>query len=361
MEFSSLIKAFFQILLKKRDSYTTLGDPSTTDTLQNLFLNNAVMMFDGNPTSSKCIKNNGTCAYEYISDNREYILRIIERKEGWNTLIQAELDWINYLWDNGVNVCRPINSIRQNQIEIIKSNNSMFFISSFEKAKGKFVDFNSQREWNGELFQNWGAVMGKIHSLSKDYIIETESPRRMEWDKWDVLYDPHFSLGKNEEIVVQKWKELVKELRSYPRNKDNYGLIHHDFHHRNFFLDGSDISLFDFDDCCYCWFICDIAISLYDAVVGSTLYEKRNSFGEFFLTNFLTGYRTEKDIEEFWIDLIPKFLKYRQISSYISYYRSWKNPNKEQKNLLVSLKFLIENDIPCWNVPSYISRVDLAK
>ena len=315
------------------------------------------MMFDGDPATLKCIKKNDSCVYEYTFNSREYILRIIERREGWEFLIQAELDWIDYLWDNGVNVCRPINSIRENQIEIIKSNNSMFFISSFEKAKGKFVDFNSQREWNGELFQNWGAVMGKIHSLSKDYIIDTESPRRMEWDEWDVLYDPNFSLGKNEEIVVQKWRELVKELRSYPRNKDNYGLIHHDFHHRNFFLEGSDIGLFDFDDCCYCWFICDIAISLYDAVVGSTLYEKRNSFGEFFLKNFLTGYRTEKDIEEFWIELIPKFLKYRQISSYISYYRNWKNPNKEQKKLLLFLKYLIENDIPCWNVPS--DEIDL--
>jgi Ser/Thr protein kinase RdoA (MazF antagonist) len=43
---------------------------------------------------------------------------------------------------------------------------------------------------------------------------------------------------------------------------DDYGLVHGDLNPTNFHVNDNQITLFDFDDCAYKWFINDIAIAL---------------------------------------------------------------------------------------------------
>jgi len=60
---------------------------------------------------------------------------------------------------------------------------------------------------------------------------------------------------------------LVNEFLTYPKSKENYGLIHYDIHRGNFLLVGSEkkLILFDFEMTCKSWYINDVSAVLYYA------------------------------------------------------------------------------------------------
>ncbi len=89
-------------------------------------------------------------------------------------------------------------------------------------------------------------------------------------------------------------------------------------HFGNFFVDPADgfaVTVFDFDDCGYGWAIMDTATQLFDVLV---LYDgpDREGFARHFLTHYLGGYRTQRNIDPFWFAQLPHFLKLLEISYY---------------------------------------------
>jgi Ser/Thr protein kinase RdoA (MazF antagonist) len=110
-------------------------------------------------------------------------------------------------------------------------------------------------------------------------------------------------------------------LERLPQAHTDYGLIHQDAHFGNLFLDGEGrITLFDFDDCCYSWYVNDIAIVLFYAVLDQP---DQQVFTQDFLFHFLQGYRREVDISASWLKEIPHFLKLREIDLYAAIHRSF--------------------------------------
>ncbi len=55
---------------------------------------------------------------------------------------------------------------------------------------------------------------------------------------------------------------LREELGRYGTAPERYGLIHADMRLANLLVDGDRVTLIDFDDCGYCWFVYDLAASL---------------------------------------------------------------------------------------------------
>lgn len=55
---------------------------------------------------------------------------------------------------------------------------------------------------------------------------------------------------------------LRDRLARYGENSHNYGLIHADMRLANVLVDGDRVTLIDFDDCGFCWFVYDLAASL---------------------------------------------------------------------------------------------------
>ncbi|WP_430022355.1 phosphotransferase [Paenibacillus sp. MABNR03] len=71
--------------------------------------------------------------------------------------------------------------------------------------------------------------------------------------------------------------ELKVQLASLPVNADNFGLIHGDINVGNFTIDeDGGITLFDFDECQYSWYVEDIAIQLYTCYMYSVKIRNSN-------------------------------------------------------------------------------------
>ncbi|SET14261.1 Ser/Thr protein kinase RdoA involved in Cpx stress response, MazF antagonist [Oceanobacillus limi] len=241
--------------------------------------------------------------------------------------IASELDWIIYLYHSGVQVTPPIPSLNGNSIEKVEEDNGeVCFLIAFEEAKGQVVNVDNEQEWNVDFFFTWGKTLGRIHYLSKKYNPSYKVTRKS-WNSSSL-----FTKGTNACVQIQeKWNKYIDRLNKLPRDSNDYGMIHNDLHHNNFYVQNGQMILFDFGDCEYSWFIYDIAIVLYHAIetIEEWKVEERNNFALKFLGSFLKGYYTENQLSHHWILELPFFLDYRQIYSYM-YFSNFLSEDKKQ-------------------------------
>jgi Ser/Thr protein kinase RdoA (MazF antagonist) len=137
-------------------------------------------------------------------------------------------------------------------------------------------------------------------------------------------------------------------------DREVFGLIHGDINIGNFFLDRDKITIFDFDECQYSWFIEDIAIQLYYAVyvILDDTIDEREEMAKKFMDKFMEGYRIENSIDDDWLNILPLFLRLREIIVHDGMYRSWdlKDLNQWQRDYIEQSRYRIEKGIPLVNL-----------
>ena len=76
-------------------------------------------------------------------------------------------------------------------------------------------------------------------------------------------------------------------------------------------LETGDITVFDFDNCVYCWYMFDLA-HLWTHGVGWYQHEpdpkKRMACMEHYFRTILEGYRSETDVSETMLEKLPLFI-----------------------------------------------------
>jgi amicoumacin kinase len=282
--------------------------------------------------------------YEFRRDAKEYILRVTHSLHRTADQISAEVDWLNFLADRNVPVARAIHSPAGNLIEEVDAGDTYFLASAFEKAKGRHV---RKQDINDELFITLGKLIGKTHAHTKEYDPQNLNCLRPQWDI--EINGLHKFIPLEQEIVRYKFSEIVKQLRTLPKDKDSFGLIHTDAHFGNMFIDKDSLTLFDFDDSAYKWFISDIAIVLFYSIMRLPENVNRQEFGEFIFKNFMKGYIQKNRLDPYWLELMPDFLKLREIVLYAVVYMGFDVKNLTDpwcKWYLDGRKEKIEMNIP---------------
>ena len=256
--------------------------------------------------------------FQFKTDKGPGILRISHSIRRNAELIRGELDWINYLFAGGASVARPLPSKSGDWVEIIGDGaGGSFLAAAFERAEG---GPHRGKEWSSELLFNYGRLIGQIHRMSRDYQPKQISWKRPQWDD-PIMLEIDQYLPQEDQQIKKIYAELRDYLRDLPRGTPAYGLIHQDPHQGNFFVtESGKITLFDFDDCVYSWFINDIALVLFYAVMGQ---EDQAAFVTQFLAGFLPGYFREHQLDPVWFKEIPNFLKLREIDLYAVIHRSF--------------------------------------
>jgi Ser/Thr protein kinase RdoA (MazF antagonist) len=286
-------------------------DPKIVQRYNNDILKAAIKRFGIEAHNIELLDGFESYIYSFTREDGEFILRIGHSLRRTQDLIQGEVDWINYLAAGGAGVAKAIVSNNGQLVEFIGDNQGGdFMATAFVKAPGGAPTSDMMNE---NLFQAWGCTLGRIHALSKKYQPANPAWKREEWDSPGNLLVESW-LPPSEKEALEKFQELMLSLRSLPKDHDSYGLIHQDAHAGNFFVDdGYKITLFDFDDCVYSWFIYDIAMVLFYGLMG---HEDDPAHIENFCRHFLIGYRQENPLDPTWLDEIPNFLKLREIDLY---------------------------------------------
>jgi len=288
--------------------------------------------------------------YGFDQDSRSYVLRITPPNDEISLPeMQAILEWMQYLAQHGASIPGPIRSVNNNLIEIIEHHGGTYLAVVIEAANGSLSEEVHIKQWNEELYQILGVTIGKIHNLATQYTPSSPTLKRPVWDAIPNNFNPESNNDPSLVTIISKRGEVLDHLDRLPKGKDSYGLIHGDLHFGNFFIDipNKEITIFDFDDCVYGWFVMDIATLLFDILV---VYQgpDKGELASNFLLNLLKGYTREKLTSIFWISQMPYFLKLLEIGIYMLVYKDYDASDNVSwiGKFMHERKERIENDIP---------------
>lgn len=284
--------------------------------------------------------------FGFTNEGREYILRITHNSHRDKEMLESELDFVEFLYQNGADVCMPVYSIYNQLVEEIPvDENNCFFTTAFSKAPGRHI---TPADGCDALYEEWGRSVGKLHRIAKNYNPKSTIKKRPLWYEDKIFTHVYEYLPKGHEVIADKLLSLTKRLKSLPMTADTFGLMHTDVHSGNFFADNGKITIFDFDDSSYQYFISDIAIALFYPLLGIDTTENKLRFSDRFLKAFFKGYEQENYLSPYQISLLPDFLKLREIELYVVIYRScdMANPGPWETNYMKGRKESIENDTP---------------
>jgi Ser/Thr protein kinase RdoA (MazF antagonist) len=286
-------------------------DPAIKARFAPPILEEALVRYDIRPDAIRLLDGFESFIYEFDRLGESYILRLGHSGRRSAALIQGEVDWINYLARGDASVARAVDSAQGNLVEEIDDGHGeRFLATAFRKARGC-----PQRgaDWPSQLYTTYGRLIGRMHALARDYAPGDPAWRRPAWND-DSLQTALRELAPDEQTAAAAYRAAYDHVAQLPTGSDAYGLIHFDAHSGNFFVDeAGQITLFDFDDCSYNWFICDIAIVLFYML---TMGEEPVALTRRFMPHFLTGYRQETTLDPAWLAEIPYFLKMREIDLY---------------------------------------------
>ncbi len=287
--------------------------------------------------------------HEFHRNGSDYILRITPGSHRESVQISGELEWVNYLADNNVGVSRAVPSKEGRLAEVVsleqshQSDETFYTVVVFEKAPGRLA---TKDDWNDALFTNWGRMLGQMHALTKSYQPSDPSFKRPAWHEDSDLNGVRH-IPTSQVAVIEKHRQMMAYFKSLPTNIDSYGLVHEDMHHGNFFVDKDRITVFDFDDCQYHWFAADISIPLFYVMRNKRLNKGTPEFARSFMGCLLEGYSRENNFDKSWLDLMPRFLKLREMILYIIiHYEQAHKTDEWCREFMDGRQNRIENDIP---------------
>jgi Ser/Thr protein kinase RdoA (MazF antagonist) len=282
--------------------------------------------------------------YEFTRGRDAYVLRLNHTMRRSVPMICGEVDWINYLATGDASVAKAILSPAGNLVEQIDDGEGGFFLATaFAKAPGKPP---WEAGWTPERYETYGRLIGRMHALTKDYDPADPSWKRGDSEE-DIAAEVETLMPASELLALEKYRALVEQVRTLPKDRDSYGLVHYDAHEANIFIaeDGT-ITLFDFDDMGYNWFIGDVAM-----VVFYKISDVDNPVAHIleFMPHFLRGYSQENKLDLMWLNEIPTFLKLREILLYAVFHHSfdpYDSNNPWVANFMDGRKRKIEEDVP---------------
>jgi len=291
-----------------------------------------------------------THVYSFTRDGEDCVLRITPPNEEIDLrAMRAVLPWMRFLAEGGASVAAPVLSQNGNLIELIEQDGQIYIAVAFERAPGIRGEELTFDQWNDALFARLGQTAGKMHALAKVYTPPTIDLKRPDWDTYGNCFNPMEELPPSETLIAEKQARLFEVVQTLPKDADCYGMIHADLHGGNFFVDvdTNTITIFDFDDCAYGWYVMDIAMGLFDALV---LYPgpDREAFALRFLRSYLQGYRAENAISAFWLGQLPHFLKLLEIGVYTQVH-AYHDPADTESwvgRFMANRKYRIEHDVP---------------
>ena len=250
------------------------------------------------------------------NDEKKFVLRVSSTGDRTEKDYLAETEFVHYLAEHSAPVADVIPSVNGKLVEVVDDGEAPVFISLFEYAKGMLLCDNGYRYREGapleEYFYNTGKALGKIHELSKRFEPTVGHRRPDYFDKYNMEYinrlipDSYFDLKKAIAARLDKFQKL-------PNDSQNYGLVHFDYSDGNYHIDmtNGNITVFDFDNCMYCWYMFDLA-NLYlhgeGWFRGESDPTKRAAGMQHYFDTILKGYKSETTISDELVNQLPLFI-----------------------------------------------------
>ncbi len=267
-------------------------------------------------------------------------LRITSGAHRSEPQLQSELEFIRFLAGRGVPVSEPVPSRSGSLVRPLDLNGETYYASVFHEAPG--LEFAALPPGVRRAFlRAAGETMGRLHREGERFI-RPQGFQRFPWsdDRW--VHFPTF-VPEREREAWQLYRELDAWTSALPKDPSLFGLVHGDFTILNMRIDGTRVTLFDFDSCCEHWYGYEIATFLHyfgglDVTARSEAYRE-----------VLAGYAASTPLDDRAIAAIPLFGKMRLLYSFLVFAETWgfEDLSPEQDGYFALRRRLFTQD-PTW-------------
>jgi Ser/Thr protein kinase RdoA (MazF antagonist) len=251
--------------------------------------------------------------YKIQEEDQRYILRV--HRLGYHTpeAIAAELDWVKAISsDTMIRTATPIKGSNDELIQpFATSQDSDRYSVLFE-----FLDGEEPSEDHDlpASFEQLGEITAILHEHSKQWLKDKPRPIRPLWDFehslgstpiWGSWRKGIAMTPEMTSLFEQGVAEIRKRLERYGMGPERFGLIHADLRLANLLIHEGDVSVIDFDDCGYSWFMYDL---------GSALsFIEHKDYVPTLIESWVKGYNRVRTLTDEELAMIPSFILLRRI------------------------------------------------
>jgi len=275
-----------------------------------------------------------TAIYPFWKDDALQYLRFSPCEERTAECVGAELEFINYLRNNGFPVAQIVSSKDGEDLNEINTKWGHYIASVFKRVDGNRLD---RVELSDDILFNLGSTLAQLHKLSGEY--EPKGCRReSHTDKLNWI-DETLEKYDNKALAKKESKLIREQLNTLSKTSLNYGLVHYDYEFDNLFFDETSkkIHVIDFDDAVYHWYVMDL-IKFYDCLSD----EYSGSSLDAAIKQFNNGYKSIREVDEDLLKMQNLFERYDALYSYTRCLEAISDPAEDQEEWMGTLRKRIE-------------------
>ena len=243
----------------------------------------ALAEYDLAPDSALSLLNlseNATYAVEDAGAGTRSILRVHRQNYHLAHEIESELDWLDALRrDSDLTVPNVLPASDGRRVVTVNVDGTPRYVVHFEMVAGVEPD---EASLTVEDFHTLGWITAVLHEHSHAWT-RPSGFSRFSWDwehslgdepRWGRWQDAD-GVGRQENDLLDRAARLLQQrLTDYGSGQDRFGLVHADLRLANLLVDGSAITVIDFDDCGFGYWLYDIAVALWEL-------RHRHDYGQF--------------------------------------------------------------------------------
>ena len=266
------------------------------------------------PNLLEYFRISANAVYVFKNNDKTYFLRFAPEEETSKEKLLSELDFLKYLRSNNFPAVEIVLSKQGKELEVINTPFGTYYAVAFNKVSGTQL---SRVPLTDDIILGWGKALGKLHKLSSKYTPKENKRRR--WEDTFNWMEAVLSDFPNEDAAKKEITILKDHFLKLPITSDNFGLIHYDFEADNIFYDenNKNYNVIDFDDGVYHWYAMDI-----NQALESLMEDVPKDKIEHLTNQFITGYKTEFNITDEMLGLLPVFKRYANLYGYVRVLRS---------------------------------------
>ncbi len=254
--------------------------------------------------------------YQMSCHDRPYIVRVTPASHRPLSLLKAEISFVNGLYERGIPVAASVTFSGTPTIQRVKLEQETCFLTVFEKAAGLRWDEVVQTETH---YHEAGRVLGMIHRESRQLAPQFDRPL---WEENHYIRTAKRVIPHEKRWVLYKMVEHIARLRELSQDREEFGLVHGDYHYANMLYRDGGITVFDFDEVEYHWYAYDLAVYLFYHLLGSDPSAMAVAEASRVWTPFLRGYAAEHSLPDNLMERLDDFLRLREFMLYSSIYGS---------------------------------------
>ncbi|MFT5741388.1 MAG: Ser/Thr protein kinase RdoA (MazF antagonist), partial [Gammaproteobacteria bacterium] len=258
-----------------------------------------------------CLSENAT--FRADDPGRPNPLIIRAHRPGYHSRreIISELEWIKQLRSDGiVSTAQPVTTSSGEPLVTLDDAGEQRHLAAFEFLPG--IEPNESGDLS-EGFHELGETTARLHQHAQQWR-RPDTFTRKTWNFDTTIGDnPHWGdwraalgLDNRGRRILQRCCELLREqLHEYGQGLAHFGLIHADLRLANLLVDGENLSVIDFDDCGFGWYLYDFAAAISFFETSAQIPALQQAW--------VAGYRQVAALDDAEVKKMPMFIMLRRL------------------------------------------------